>query len=380
MGKKCKSSNEDRKKKKEFTVLRNALADGIKSEQEDTRRICKSLYDSRIEITEVPDFNIINDEEKVYYAVEHFRVDHQIRSKHGKIGAASIKFQSDNEKIRLKYKDDVSNNLMNVMNELNKSIEGQLNRTFNAQYEDILKSLEYSLNNHAPKINIFKEKYAQSELSNYCFKSVMLIEVVSDFSRIYKCSYRKVKRNFGGLMPIFDDVLDIILSDKYKNVDYYVLFFNSYLGSMTQTIALDNKNIKESLKRNGINIVHNCSFEKYLINTEDKAVELKMGEAVAKDDKIDSHYEINYKLCNNELFIPAVQTAAKEALELRDTRKEYTVDYCTLFFIEVYGKNIKGWRKYKNTDLYLADIVIDKRTETRRIKRFDELYPIEKIY
>ena len=375
-----KSNRETIKNEKELSILEKAIENGINSEEEETRKICLCLSHSEIVPMEVPDFTMVNKEEKLYFAVEHFRVDHQIRKQHGKIGAASIKFQANNEKIRQKYKDDVSNNLLNIMDELNKNIEGQLNRTFNAPYEDLLKSFKYSLSNHVPRIDIYKEKYRDTKFIDYAFKAVMLIEVVTDFSRLYNCSYRKTKRNYGGLMPIFDDVIDILSSEDCKDVDYYVLYLTSYFGEITKTIALDNSCIKDSLKRNRIKQVHNCSYEKFLVNDADKAVDLTIGKSISNGDKIDSLYSINYRTCNNELFIPAVQSAAKEALALRSRREEFTTDYCTLFFIEVYGENIRAWRRYKNTDLYIADIVIEKMTETRRIRKFDKNYPIERIY
>lgn len=376
-----KNEKEDAKKKNEKEKLKRALEKGVKSEQEDTRRICLSLSESTIIPMEVPDFLLVNENEKIYYAVEHFRVDHQIKDQHGKIGAASAKFPKDNEKIRLKYKDNIDDNYLNAATDIYASVEGQLNRTFNATHEDLLKSFSYSMEGHSSKIGKYKENCSKNMPTDYTCKMVLLIEVVTDFSRLFKCSYRSVKRNFGGLMPFFDDVIDLLSKAEYRNVDYYVLHLTSYLGTMTQTIGIDNSCVKESLKRNGIKPVHDCTYEKYFAYLDEKAMKLTIGEIIDRGDRIDSHYKIDYRLSNNELYVPAVQTAAREALRCRERQKDYTVDYCTLFFMEVYGPNIKNWIKIKDTGLYVADIhVWDERTIKRRIKKFDEQYPRDRIY
>ncbi len=92
---------------------------------------------------------------------------------------------------------------------------------------------------------------------------------------------------------------------------------------------------------------------------------------------IELPYEIKYKLWEEEEFMPAVFTAAKEAMYYKSIRKDFVTDYCTLLFIEVYGKNVKGWRKLSGSNLYIAyPIEISKTIRNKRLKKFDEKYPL----
>ncbi len=98
-----------------------------------------------------------------------------------------------------------------------------------------------------------------------------------------------------------------------------------------------------------------------------------------KESVIQVPYSVNYRQSNEELYIPAVMTAAKVAMSYKERRLDFVTDYCVLYFIDVFGPNVKGWKKYKDTDLYeCLPIDIDKRVINRRSKRFESKYSLEK--
>lgn len=376
MGKKNCNKNND-KKNNELNILKLAMAQGSISTQSDTRRICNSLKKSSIDFIESPDFLLTNDEEHICYGVEHLRVDHQIRKQHGKIGAASTRFWKDAEDIRQKYKDNIEGNEVNALNALSGNIEGQLERTFNATYNDLIKSFNYSIGKHIGKIDLYKTNCEEKIGHGYSYKLVLLIEVVTDFSRLYVCNYRGAKRNTDGLMPIFDDVISILSHKELDNVDYFVLVLKKYIGNDIKIVALDNECLAKSLAKNGIKPVKYLAFEKYLSEEKIKRVQLTINDASMKAEMLELPYEIKYKLWGKEEFMPAVFTAAKEAMYYKSMRKDFVTDYGTLFFIEVYGKNVKGWKKLSGSNLYIADpIEISESIRNKRIKKFDGKYPL----
>lgn len=365
------------KKKNELDILKKAINRGLSSEYEMTRIFSQSLKHSKIIEMEEPDFLLTNNDEKICYGIEHFRVDHHIKEQHGKIGSASVTFATDNEKIRQRYNNSDIDNIISALDELDQNVEKQLSRQFNATIDDLLVSFKYMLEKKSKRIDRYRYNLVQAVPDGYEGKTVLLVQIATEFSYLFRCSYRKYERNTSGLMPMFRDVVELLKSEYLRDVDYYVLFFESYLGKETNTIVLDNRCIEESLEQNGVSVFMNCTVDRFLKCTS--KMDIKMEHAIENESVIQVPYSVNYRQSNEELYIPAVMTAAKEAMFYKDRRLDFVTDYCVLYFIDVFGPNVKGWKKYKDTDLYeCLPIDIDRRVIDRRAKRFESKYSLEK--
>lgn len=366
------------KKKKELDILNKAINSGISSDCEMTRLFSQCLKHSKIIEKEVPDFLLINDDESICYGIEHFRVDHHIKEQHGKIGAASVTFAADNERIRQRYNNsDFDKNIITALDELDQNVEKELSRQFNATIDDLLDSFKYMLNKKSNRIEHYRENLVQAVPDDYEGKTVLLVQIVTEFSYLFRCSYRKYERNTSGLMPMFKEVVELLKSECLRDVDYYVLFLESYFGKETKTIVLDNRCIDKSLEMNDVSVVMNCTVDRFLKCSS--KMDIKMEHAIENESVIQVPYSVNYRQSKEELYIPAVMTAAKEAMFYKDRRLDFVTEYCVLYFIDVFGPNVKGWKKYKDTDLYeCLPIDIDKRVIRRRSNKFDLMYPLKK--
>ncbi len=332
----------EEKARKEKEIY-NQLFKNVNETYVETNRIIGLLRECNTISSDVPDIIAVDEKDKIAYGIEIFRVDHHIRNQHGKIGASSYKVKKEDEKIQNRYKDNLEEHYLDVANEINNIIAGELENMFNATYVDLLKSLDHSFDNHCKKIELYKQN--KSFPKGFNKKIIFLIEIYADFHNLYKCEYRKNEMNKRGLMPLFDDVVDRFKRSKIYGVDYIILLLKTYRNEDMEIIALNSADIDEAIKLNSLKTYSYCGIDNYIKYSEDKVLSIEFNNAVFEEDVIKAYHRDDFHIQNNPYYLPAIFTAAKKAMEYKNIRKSYAIERSVLFFLEVYSKNIIGWRQ-----------------------------------
>ena len=139
------------KKKNELDCLNSAIVVGLQSGSEETKRILK-LHDCEdMECDERPDFIRKNVEYNCLLGIEHFRVDHYVKKKRGKIQSTGVMNKKEILNVYNTHRDSVLSSeevSSDAINDIMKTVSDQLDRKNRATYKNFMCSFESVLKKH----------------------------------------------------------------------------------------------------------------------------------------------------------------------------------------------------------------------------------------
>ena len=199
---------------------------------------------------------------KILLGIEHFRVDHlskQNTKKPDKIQANNMVnekklihfFETEKGKTDSKLSaEDIFKSLLNIAT-------SQVGRQLEAQYNDYIASFEYSISNHISNASVYRENLVKvAEKNNYEIKLAFLIEIHSDFKRLFfnddnGSRFCEKPNQF----IFFDEVVRLLEKIDCNKVDYIILCFGDVIYSTPQKVlAIKAGHIREQLNKKGIKI------------------------------------------------------------------------------------------------------------------------------
>lgn len=140
------------KKEEERSSLISAIRIGKSEGTEETKTIME-LFDSvNFSDEECPDFVGTNQEERILFGIEHFRIDHFITEKRNhQVGATGVMYEKEIDKVYNTWKDEVLTSdevpdgaVKDIMN----TVINQLERKYSASYGNFIYSFKYVFGKH----------------------------------------------------------------------------------------------------------------------------------------------------------------------------------------------------------------------------------------
>lgn len=365
------------KKKDERNSLVSAIEIGKSEGAEETRKIL-SLFDSvDFSDEECPDFIGMNQEEKILFGIEHFRIDHFItEKKNHQLGATGVMNKKEINKVYNTWRDEVLTSdkvpdgaIKDIMNILT----NQLERAFSASYRNFICSFKYVLGKHIEHLDRYWERLKLNKIETQTIKMSFLVEIYTDFHGIYLNYYNRTEKNVSGLMPLFEEVLDLLSQVPKDKVQYFILYLKNYNGSISRVIALDNNDLMGSIRRQKIRVYKYAGIDYFLDPFQTLHGKT---EFVSDYKRINDQVNMNYKI-STQFLIPEVYNfltfnATKLALEAKNMGKPFVCDSSSQRMIYVYGDHIKGWKRIPNNDSYVCEPVMRPMNETMIQRRNDE--------
>ncbi len=373
------------KKEDERNSLVSAIQIGKSEGTEETRKIM-SLFDSvNFSDEECPDFIGMNQEEKILFGIEHFRIDHFIIEKRNhQVGATGVMYKKEIEKVYSTWKEKVLTSdespdgaikdIMNIMT-------NQLERKYSASYGNFIYSFKYVFGKHIEHLDRYWERLKLNKIKSQTIRMLFLVEIYTDFHEIYLNYYNRTEKNVSGLMPLFEDVVDLLSQVPKDKVQYFILYVKNYAGSMSRVIALDNNDLVGSIRRQKIKVYKYAGIDYLLDSFETLHGKTEFDTDYTKrNDQIDMNYKIFTQFLKPEVYQFLTFNATKLALEAKNMGKPFVCDSASQRMLYIFGDHIKDWKKAPDNDRYIYEPVIrpmKKAMIQRRNKEFDEKFGVE---
>lgn len=246
----------DDKKSLELDCLNSAIDFGMRHGTDETKRILEIHDCEDIECAERPDFIRRNEKYNCLLGIEHFRVDHFVKKKRGKVQSTGVMNKKEISDVYNTHKESVlASDVVpgEAIDDIMKTVSNQIERKSKATYKNFLTSFESSLRKHQNSVDVYKEKLEQIKNSED-ISITFLIEVYTDFSELFLNRYSTKKMNLGGLMPFFKDIVNMIGNISCDQVHYYIFYLKNYSGSKEGVYAFDNSDLMDSFRKQNIDI------------------------------------------------------------------------------------------------------------------------------
>lgn len=375
----------DRKKQNEFDILNKAIEVGSKYGNEYTKKIIDFINCEDLNIaSEHPDFIRINKKEKLLIGIEHFRIDHYVKPiKNERIKSTGILFKKETRKIYDTWKDEVRNSEKipnGAIDEIISTVVNQLERSNEATYNNFISAFKYGLDLHSAKLDGYINTLNANNANNFDIKMCFLLEIYTDFRDLFYNHFNTSKKIKSGLMPFFQDVINLLKNVDENKLNYLILYLNEYNGTERKVYAFDAKNLIRELKYQNILICEYAGYD-YILKTFENAY---------SNFKIEAEYEKNYEKTDinfrfdfdwNDLnnIIELKMTALKRAIELKKMGKAFICDEAIQRYMYIYEKNIVDWNLVKGKDNIYMPIIrnITPQIIDRRDKEFSDKFKIK---
>lgn len=365
------------KKEDERNNLVSAIKIGKLEGTEETKKIM-SLFDSvDFSDEECPDFIGVNQEGKILFGIEHFRIDHFITEKRNhQVGATGVMYKKEIDKVYSTWKDEVlaSEEVPNgAVKDIMNIMTNQLERKYSASYGNFIYSFKYVFDKHIKHLDHYWERLKSNKTKNQTIRMLFLIEIYTDFHEIYLNYYNRTEKNVSGLMPFFEDVIDLLNKVPKDKVQYFILYVKNYAGSISKVIALDNNDLMESIRRQGIRVYKYAGIDYFLgpFETLHGKTEFDM-EQKKRNGQIDMECRIDTQLLKPEIYRFLTFNATKLALEAKNMGKPFVCDSSSQRMLYVYGDHIKDWKRVPNNDEYVYEPIIRSMKKIMIQRRNDE--------
>lgn len=369
------------KKKNELDCLNSAIVVGLQSGSEETKRILK-LHDCEdMECDERPDFIRKNVEYNCLLGIEHFRVDHYVKKKRGKIQSTGVMNKKEILNVYNTHRDSVLSSeevSSDAINDIMKTVSDQLDRKNRATYKNFMCSFESVLKKHEQCLDDYREKLMQIKQGEN-ISMTLLIEVYTDFSELYLNRFTTTKANEDGLMPFFKDIVRNIQQIDNNKVQYLIFYLKNYQNSKSAVYAFDTSDLMESFRKQHIDIYEYTGADMYIepFNAVDK---IKMGADgfVREDDKITMNFMADCSNIDPEERVYMIFLSVKKALRYKQLNVKYVCDRQTLECLYVFGDYICGWSKVEGRSGIYTPIIrhMSNRMRDNRYRQFDEKFGI----
>lgn len=244
------------KKDDEMYSLDKAIQIG-KSRYSITKKIASRLSGDFIyrEIEERPDFvkkSLENGRrDECIIGIEHFRVDHlSLQKKDGRVGSTGVMYNIESNRVFNRWNSKIGESSeidLAAINDIQSLIWNQFKRVNNTDYPTFISAFKYSLNKHMEKVESYREelkKIANGKKVELAF----LIEVHSEFKNKYLINKKGTKKSLTGIMPMFNDVVEMLERIDSKKVDYIILLLcETQINENTDVIAFKTGDIYKQL-------------------------------------------------------------------------------------------------------------------------------------
>lgn len=242
-----------------------------------SRRILELLSGEEIirDITEHPDFVKCcakngTEESPFLLGIEHFQVDHfsEKKRKDEKMISKSGKMRKNIDSLQRRWGNRVIHSKeipQGAIDDLCNVLTEGLQNKISASYRDFILSFRHSLDKHLKKASYYYESIKSVSKSNLPIKLMLLIEVYSDFRNLFLNSDGKCKLEKDWILPIFDDVVQLLETIDTKQFQFVVLCFRDVICVENyRVIALQTRNIRKDLARQHIPVYHYICEDIYL--------------------------------------------------------------------------------------------------------------------
>lgn len=287
--------------------------------------------------------------------IEHFQVDHfSVAQKNGKVGATVNKFLKEESERRsvfnkeMKQSGSITNGAIEVFSE---SVAQSLQNQLNADYDMYIKSFGYSIRKHSEQIDKYISNLNCISNGRYDVELAFLIDIYSDFKRLFLTSNNKTKLSDSNFIPLFDEVVSILENIDNKKVQYLILCFNNPLQSKVKVLALCTNNIRKQLEKQHIPVYHYVGESKIL-------KDMKITPTFTRNnDTIYMEMTASGLEMDEDQWVRQIMPSFLQALELQRAGKPYATTQLVQIMIELFGdyyskfnnlrdKNIRDFWRY----------------------------------
>lgn len=372
------------KKDDERNSLNSAIKIGKSEGTEETQKIM-NMFDSIFFCDEeCPDFIGMDQDGRTLFGIEHFRIDHFITEKRNhQIGATGVMYKKEIDKVRNTWKDEVLASQQvpdGAIKDIMSIMTNQLERKYSASYSNFIHSFKYATDKHIEHLDHYWERLELSKTADQTIKMSFLMEIYTDFHELYLNHYNCTEKNVSGLMPLFEDVVELLNQVPKDRVQYFILYLKNYEGSVSRVIALDNNDLMGSIRRQEIKVYKYAGMD-YLLNpfeTLHGKAEFEMAHE-KRGELIDMNCRITTQSLNQETYQFLLFNATKLALEAKNMGKPFVCDSAPQRVLYVYGDHIMGWRKADNKEYVYEPIVRQMKWKTiqRRNNEYEEKFGVE---
>lgn len=338
------------KKNNELYALEKAIEIG-KSKNSITKNLALRLSGDFVyrQVEERPDFvkkSLVNNRnDECIIGIEHFKVDHlSLKKKDGKIASKGIMHSIDVSNVYNKWASKIGESSdidISAAKDIQNLIWSQYNRVTTTNYHTFVSAFDYSLSKHIAKVESYRKEL--TKLANgKKIELAFLIEVHSEFINKYFTNKKGTQKSKSGIMPIFNDVVEILEQIDSKKVDYIILLLcETQINKNTDVIAFKTGKIFEQLTRQkkiiyeyaGIDFFE-PAFSKNLENFKlDKSIYYKDGDIVLdfqydKANKSDDEHLNNIFKCCERIY------------NFEKLGKNYITDVSVQLVIDIYRELI----------------------------------------
>lgn len=372
------------KKEEERNSLISAIKIGKSEGTEETKKIME-LFDSiNFSDEECPDFIGMNQEGKIQFGIEHFRIDHFItEKKNHQVGATGVMYKKEIDKVYSTWKDEVLTSdevpdgaVKDIMN----TVINQLERKYSASYSNFIHSFKYVMDKHIEHLDHYWERLGSNKTVAQTIRMSFLVEIYTDFHELYLNHYNRTEKNVSGLMPLFEDVIGLLNQVPKDKVHYFILYVKNYAGSISKVIALDNNDLMGSIRRQEIKVYKYAGID-YLLNPFENLygkTEFVM-EHEKRGEQIDMYCSVTTQTLKLDIYRVLLYNATKLALEAKNMGKAFVCDSSSQRMLYVLGDHIIGWKKTDNKEYAYEPVIRPMKWEMvqRRNKEYNDKFGVE---
>lgn len=266
------------KKNKELECLQQAVTLGLQKRGRTKaffKTVAAGLKDKESILDgERPDFVILTPQEqngkRTLLGIEHFRVDHRVIQKKRKtedserqvasIGVVDQKNVSDFYNKAMQMHEDAPETFSV---EMGKVVKGYVENHWSATYNNFIESFRYTLDKHRKSIDDYYDELNKKSRGKYNLKLGFLIEVHSEFEPLWAIQKKRVKKKPNGLMPMLEDVVQILEdSIDTSKVNFLVFYLSETLETgVHDVIVVSTKEMRKNLEKQSIKIYQYCGSD-----------------------------------------------------------------------------------------------------------------------
>ena len=334
------------KKDDEMYSLYKAIQIG-KSRYSITKKIATRLSGDFIyrEIEERPDFVKKSLEsgrrDECIVGIEHFRVDHlSLQKKDGRVGSTGVMYNIESNRVFNRWNSKIGESSeidLAAINDIQNLIWNQFKRVNNTDYPTFISAFKYSLNKHMEKVESYREelkKIANGKKVELAF----LIEVHSEFKNKYLTNKKGTKKSLTGIMPMFNDVVEMLERIDSKKVDYIILLLcETQINENTDVIAFKTGDIYKQLIKQKKSIYEyagkdffNQSFSGNLDNLESK------NRVYQKDDDLIMDFKYDKFNQDDRKQLEIILKCCERVSSFEKQGKNYITDVSVQAAIDIY--------------------------------------------
>ncbi|WP_294412873.1 hypothetical protein [uncultured Ruminococcus sp.] len=353
--------NKQEKEKKENELLRlNTAIHNCISQKGESRRIgmLMSGIDVERRSTERPDFiryiaPASKKDKGTVVGIELFKVDHISNlTKNNKYQSLGTIHQKRTFSYYNRWRETILNSDKIPEKSITEMCEVLSNHFNNAAYATIhtfYASFKQAVDIHMASITEYKRAIKiEADKRNADNKLIVLIDIHSSFQNLFFHHGKKVHYENRPVMFILDEFIQLL--EKADNrVDYYVLSFSDTLDTSTQTVTINAKDIRSSLKKQHIPIYHYCGADLYLPKdlafVNDYNMEMKHEE---HGEEITFQAFPTMSTMRPEYKLKFIYSALRMVYYYYAKREPVVLDLDVERTLEIFFQHIVSWKKCKD--------------------------------